>query len=662
MSTLACIAVPVHPPLLLRSPDSFGRREEEGRCAALWKLEERSTSMSQNKSATRNSASPQDHGSSSTENFRKPQQQQQQQQFSGYVAGTTASSPTTAPVSTNTSFASQNSTISGPSTTVGSPGPTTSSVSTRPRDKGALDVNTILNPSPQRPRRPRVAPYNASRRPSLTQYSSPQSPSGPSLGGGGGGGGHRPLQSPAPSPVEIGGDAETTATYHGISASALRRAPSVPTLTSPGPLRAQPRRSLPVINAQTHPFPRLSSPRDSPAAHLEALNTPPPSSLPPPSPAPQQPQTQQQQQQQQQQQFQGASYAPLGYAPGYTMGTPHSSATASPLPAYGGFSSAPGFAAHPAVTQPIYHAQMQQTLGGSMIQHVGHYGMGMALELPGGHGFVPVSLDTESGGKLRSEKRRKNAEASNRFRKRKKEREVQTSRRVAELEQKLKKAEDERSYYQRERNFFHNIIVQARQNGGRLPPLPPEMFHPENEENSVFGERGGGVEEERHRHDRAAADAGRLGSTAGLPAPLGTRGGLEFAPPPPSLPPPQPPGTLGSSSSGGGPRLPPQSPRTGNFTAPTPQFHHHQQQQHNQYDQQQPQQHQLQQPPHSSSSSSSIDQQQQPQYQQQQTHHLPPLQSHIPHHSQANYAIHQQEPQPPPPRRGRGGRGRGRSA
>jgi hypothetical protein len=98
---------------------------------------------------------------------------------------------------------------------------------------------------------------------------------------------------------------------------------------------------------------------------------------------------------------------------------------------YDEFSSAPGF--DPAVSPSVY----QQTLGRSM---------GMALEPPGAYSFIPFIVDTESGSKLRSEKRRKNAEESARFRKRKKERELQTSKRVAELEQKLKEVEEERHH------------------------------------------------------------------------------------------------------------------------------------------------------------------------------------------------------------------------
>ncbi|CCX30061.1 hypothetical protein FPQ18DRAFT_112588 [Pyronema domesticum] len=418
-----------------------------------------------NKSNTRYSTSP--HESHAVPVYQQPQY--------SYTSETT--SPTTAQASVNASF-------------------TSSTPPTRTRDR-ALDVSTILNPSP-RPTRPRVAPYDATRRPSLVQ--SPTSPA-------------------------------NAASYHaGVS---MRRAPSTPSLTSPGPIRgtAQPRRSLPVITSD--PFPRITSPGPQKASPLRVLNTPPPSTLPPPHSPPQQ------------------------YTYGTQYGTSQSSASVSPS----GYNSSLGPSAFSSTAPQGNFSSGRQSLGGALMEQMGGSSgqspLGMAMSVPGGHGYFSIPIDTESGGRVKSEKRRKNAEASNRFRRRKKERELQTTARVTELEQKVKKAEEETNYHRQKHEYYRQILVRAHQDGGRLPPLPPEILRMDDMQ-STYGN------EERDRRREVA--------------PSGQEGGMGF-------------------SSSGDARMTTQSPRTANFSGLVGPYHHHQRAHQQQIQQQQPHHHQLP-PPH----------------------------------------------------------------
>jgi len=436
--------VEVHPPLL-PTPSFFRRWEEEGRCPI---LRVQGSSMSQNISAARDSTSPpRDHDSE------RQLHRSQQEPYPEYPPATT---PSIAASSTNTTFTSQASEASGPSTIVGSP-------VARSRG-GALDVSAILNSPPpqqqqQHPQRPRVSPYDASRRPSLANINSPLSPQ--ALGRLG-----TALQSRPPSPIEM---------------DPSRRTPTAQ-LPGPGPIRRHARNSTTgVFSAQDHPFPLMSPPRGSPAfqpaSRLGAPGTPPASLQPPAPPNPHH----QQQQQQQQQQTAHAHGQPFSggdaytHAPGYGTGTPHSAADASPR-SYSAYTSAPSPYTHASSFVGGYQPAIQDQHGSLYAIPLGsHHGSGqVTLNTPDGPIIAPY--DTTSGSLAQHEKRKKNASASSRFRKRKKEKEIENTRRMEELEHNLKKMEEERDFYRNQRDYLRGIIVHAQQNRGQLPPLPPGLF------------------------------------------------------------------------------------------------------------------------------------------------------------------------------------------
>ncbi|KAL9589131.1 MAG: hypothetical protein Q9179_007989, partial [Wetmoreana sp. 5 TL-2023] len=76
----------------------------------------------------------------------------------------------------------------------------------------------------------------------------------------------------------------------------------------------------------------------------------------------------------------------------------------------------------------------------------------MALETAQGIIQVPVDLQTAS--KVHDNKRKRNATASHLFRQRQKEKDRETSGKIARLEAQLSKVTEERDYYQKERDYF----------------------------------------------------------------------------------------------------------------------------------------------------------------------------------------------------------------
>lgn len=86
----------------------------------------------------------------------------------------------------------------------------------------------------------------------------------------------------------------------------------------------------------------------------------------------------------------------------------------------------------------------------------------MALETE--QGPVRVSIDVQAASKVADERRKHNATASHRFRQRRREREQETSK-----EAQIREINDRNAYYQQERDFLQDIILQNRI---LLPPRP----------------------------------------------------------------------------------------------------------------------------------------------------------------------------------------------
>ncbi|KAI5803800.1 hypothetical protein EDC01DRAFT_627613 [Geopyxis carbonaria] len=373
--------------------------------------------------------------------------------FAAYASQSTSSETAASSqhTSTNASFASQPSEASILSS-VASP-------EQRPR---ALHVSTILNPSPQQRESP--------RRGSLANLGSPRSISGPTQVRRGGAA-HTP-------PVEFSTETSSE-NYHG--GSYPRRLP--PTLSGTGPASVRARHThraslSGIMSAQDNPFPYPAPRRDSPFRPGNQqtggqISTPPgPPPLRPPPPAPPPPQS-------------GFSFPPvssgLSYSPGYSLSTPHSSTNNSPSSTYSSYSAQPPGQSSLSTTPTFNHAGFQSIPGtpGGTVQHGGSpYGLAgpsqsahgtfPMMSLNTAHGTMQIPVDTTAASKIADEKRKRNAGASARFRQRRKEREREMSTRIAELEQRLKKAEDERDYYR-------DVIVQAQQHGGQLPQLSPAL-------------------------------------------------------------------------------------------------------------------------------------------------------------------------------------------
>ena len=87
-------------------------------------------------------------------------------------------------------------------------------------------------------------------------------------------------------------------------------------------------------------------------------------------------------------------------------------------------------------------------------------------------GPIQVPVDVQAASKVADEKRRRNATASHRFRQRRKEKEQETSNNIAKLEAQVRDLNEEKDFYQRERDFLQDFILRNRM------PVPPRPTSP----------------------------------------------------------------------------------------------------------------------------------------------------------------------------------------
>ena len=90
-------------------------------------------------------------------------------------------------------------------------------------------------------------------------------------------------------------------------------------------------------------------------------------------------------------------------------------------------------------------------------------------------GAIHIPVNTTAASRSADEKRKRNAGASARFRQRRKEREREMSTRISDLEQRLKKVEDERDYY---RDLALRSQQQQQQQQQQRPGRPPQQHPP----------------------------------------------------------------------------------------------------------------------------------------------------------------------------------------
>ncbi|KAL9096001.1 MAG: hypothetical protein Q9163_006466, partial [Psora crenata] len=87
-------------------------------------------------------------------------------------------------------------------------------------------------------------------------------------------------------------------------------------------------------------------------------------------------------------------------------------------------------------------------------------------------GPIQVPVDVQAASKVADEKRKRNATASHRFRQRRKEKEQETSNNIAKLEAQVREITEEKEHYQRERDFFQDVVLRNR------IPIPPRPVSP----------------------------------------------------------------------------------------------------------------------------------------------------------------------------------------
>ena len=125
-------------------------------------------------------------------------------------------------------------------------------------------------------------------------------------------------------------------------------------------------------------------------------------------------------------------------------------------------------------------------------------------------GTIQVPVDIQAASKVADEKRKRNATASHRFRQRRKEKEHETQTSIARLEQQMREVADEKDFYQRERDFFHEVILRHR------IPIPPRPASPRRRRRASMGgstmsqyqdPESGGREEGRNTRRRTSAYA-----------------------------------------------------------------------------------------------------------------------------------------------------------
>ena len=309
------------------------------------------------------------------------------------------------------------------------------------RTSRPLDVHNILNPTPQK--------ATEGRRRSTAHFDSPRSSSMANL--------QNSARSLPPSPIESSDPSESSRTRgsrphtHGVS-------------------RVNRPSSLGIVTPQQHPY-GFASRRFSEYSAGESIGSGPPQSAPPP---PQQ----------------GSSSTSSGY-PFPSTPVSHSypqhhqyqpqqpvSTSVSPTTSYSSYLP-PGQATLSAVSGSNTFGSQYATSNQHPLHspyHSGQHGAFPMMALATAHGSIPVSVDTTAASKSADEKRKRNAGASARFRQRRKEREREMNSRISDLEQRLKKAEDERDYY---RDMYMRMPPQSgRAQPPPLTPGPPGPLQP----------------------------------------------------------------------------------------------------------------------------------------------------------------------------------------
>jgi len=88
------------------------------------------------------------------------------------------------------------------------------------------------------------------------------------------------------------------------------------------------------------------------------------------------------------------------------------------------------------------------------------------MSLNTAEGAIHIPVNTTAASRSADEKRKRNAGASARFRQRRKEREREMSTRISDLEQRLKKVEEERDYYR-------DLALRSQRGGGQSSLASP---------------------------------------------------------------------------------------------------------------------------------------------------------------------------------------------
>lgn len=312
------------------------------------------------------------------------------------------------------------------------------------RPSRLLDVSNILNPTPQRS-------VQHSRAASLAHFGSPRT-STPRIH-------HGDQRSLPPSPIDLSHSSD--ASRGGGNTYSRRIAPAGQPSTHP---RHSTRHSLSgIISAQDNPFPLGTPRRPGYGSDVHPAAPPLPPHLPVPPSGHQSPA------------FPFPSVSTLQYAPS-SFSTPMSSASASPNTSYSSYVQS-AQSPHPPSTPTFNHSgyslghpstPINNPYPLSLSTHGPHGGYPM-MSLNTAHGAIQIPIDTTAASKSADEKRKRNAGASARFRQRRKEREREMSTRISDLEQRVKKVEEERDYYR-------DLALRS-QRGGR-PQGAPQSLSP----------------------------------------------------------------------------------------------------------------------------------------------------------------------------------------
>lgn len=111
----------------------------------------------------------------------------------------------------------------------------------------------------------------------------------------------------------------------------------------------------------------------------------------------------------------------------------------------------------------------------STILEASHQSSCQMMTLQTVQGPILVPLDTQVGFKVADEKRKRNATASHRFRQRRKEKERETADNISKLEAQVRELTEKKEYYEREREFLQDMILQYHIHLPSRPPSPRRM-------------------------------------------------------------------------------------------------------------------------------------------------------------------------------------------